>query len=445
MVVFGVAHPPVRTYDRHMSSASEFAPQTGLGDGPLGAAQAADRQIARLYAQRARALAEFCAARPASADRAPGEPGAMSTDRWTVRPELLRPVSEWATPEAAIALTRAQTRAAGLLEESCTLVCRLPGTLGALEGGLLTPEHLRPLLEHVAPIADDRLRAEIEAEVLRWVAARAAKKTITTPPQLAEKVLRVVSRRNARDTAQRALRALRDRGVFRQDASGEGLAGLGIVATEAEVAALLAAVEGYADGLDDPADGRTRGEKMIGCLLDLVLRPGEDGLPPVQVLLTLIAPLQTVLGGDAPAELNGRVIAAETARALLNALTGAGLGDGVLTELRHLAGVHDPATADPAEAGDERFIDEPGFEPWDPAMREALTAWEQDWQRRLAAGALDDPDPMPHEAWLASVAQRLASGEIDPEFDEELAAAQQRWQAEFAAGRIVDPDPPQEP
>jgi hypothetical protein len=43
----------------------EFAPQTSLGDGALGAAQAADRQIARLYAQRARALAEFCAARPA--------------------------------------------------------------------------------------------------------------------------------------------------------------------------------------------------------------------------------------------------------------------------------------------------------------------------------------------------------------------------------------------
>src|SRR3954451_500839 len=90
MVVFGVAHPPVRTYDRHMSSGSEFAPQTGLGEGALGAAQAADRQIARLYAQRARSLAEFCAARPASADRAQGEPGAMSAARWAVRPEILR-------------------------------------------------------------------------------------------------------------------------------------------------------------------------------------------------------------------------------------------------------------------------------------------------------------------------------------------------------------------
>jgi hypothetical protein len=61
--------------ERSATEWPEFAPQTSLGDGALGAAQAADRQIARLYAQRARALAEFCAARPASVDRAQGEPG----------------------------------------------------------------------------------------------------------------------------------------------------------------------------------------------------------------------------------------------------------------------------------------------------------------------------------------------------------------------------------
>jgi hypothetical protein len=153
----------------------DFVPQTELGGGALGAAQAADREIARLYAVRARGLAEFAAGRPASADRVQGEPGAMSAERWAVRPEILRPVSEWATQEAAIGLTRSQGRAQGLLEESCTLVAALPGALAALEGGLLTPEHLRPLLEHVAPIADARLRAEIEAEVLRWVAGRAAR------------------------------------------------------------------------------------------------------------------------------------------------------------------------------------------------------------------------------------------------------------------------------
>ena len=81
-----------------------FAPPVGLSAGPLGAAQAADREIARQTAVRARAVAEFAATRPASADRAPGEPGAMSAERWAARPQLLRGVSEWAAAELAIAL-----------------------------------------------------------------------------------------------------------------------------------------------------------------------------------------------------------------------------------------------------------------------------------------------------------------------------------------------------
>src|SRR3954451_4791849 len=193
-----------------------FAPQVALGCGPLGEAQAFDREIARLYAGRARALAAFTAQRPASADRAQGAPGAMSAERWAGRSDVLRPVSEWAAQEAAIGLTRSRTGAELLLEESRLLVLRLPGTVAALEGGLLTPSHLRPLLTHVAPIADRRLRAEIEAEVLRWVADRAATRTITAPGQLADKVLAVVIRRNARTAAQRAIRALRNRGVHRQ-------------------------------------------------------------------------------------------------------------------------------------------------------------------------------------------------------------------------------------
>ncbi|MGK5172154.1 hypothetical protein [Geodermatophilus sp. CPCC 205761] len=57
------------------------APAVGWASGPLGAVQAADREIARQTARRARAVAAFAASRPASADRAQGEPGAMSPDR----------------------------------------------------------------------------------------------------------------------------------------------------------------------------------------------------------------------------------------------------------------------------------------------------------------------------------------------------------------------------
>ncbi|MGY1603241.1 HNH endonuclease [Geodermatophilus sp. SYSU D00815] len=454
----------------------EFSPQVHLGSGPLGEAQAADREIARMYALRARKLAEFADSRPAAADRAQGEPGAMSAERWSARPEVLRDVSEWATPEVSIGLTRTQVRAEGLLEESLALVHTLPGALAALEGGLLTPEHLRPLLEHVAVIADPQLRAKIEAEVLRWVAERAADRTITTPPQLADRVLRVVKRRDARDAAQRALKALRDRGVYRRAGRGEGLAELVVVGTVPEIEALHTALAACVDALPaDPSDARTRDQKMLDVLLDLVLRPGQNDVPPVQVVLTLVLAVQTALGGDAPAELNGRVVSAETARQLLDALAGAGLGAGALAELQRLAGAADPDAessaaqvldaeppdaeppdAEPpdaevrdagppdarAAAGD-RFVDDPGWEPWEPEMQGPLAEWEADWQRRLDAGLVDDPDPMPDDVAVALAGQRAADGEIDLELDRLLSEAQERWWVEFEAGRIPDPDPPE--
>src|SRR5690349_3079911 len=71
-----------------------FAPPVGLASGPLGVAQAADREIARQTAVRARAVAAFAATRPASVDRPQGQRGAMSAQRWAARPEVIRAVSE---------------------------------------------------------------------------------------------------------------------------------------------------------------------------------------------------------------------------------------------------------------------------------------------------------------------------------------------------------------
>src|SRR5437764_2136995 len=99
----------------------EFAPPVALSEGSLGAVQAADREIARQTALRARAVAEFAASRPASADRAQGEPGAMSPERWAARPELLREVSEWAAQELVVALSISTEAAERLLFRSLTL------------------------------------------------------------------------------------------------------------------------------------------------------------------------------------------------------------------------------------------------------------------------------------------------------------------------------------
>src|SRR3712207_6698863 len=123
------------------------APSVGWAPGPLGAVQAAAREISRQTALRARAVATFAATRPATTDRAQGERGAMSAERWAARPEVLRPVSEWAAQELSIALDVTTQAAEAELVRSLTLVTRLPRTLDALERGLVHEKHLWCLLE----------------------------------------------------------------------------------------------------------------------------------------------------------------------------------------------------------------------------------------------------------------------------------------------------------
>src|SRR6476661_10589973 len=210
-----------------------FAPPVALSEGPLGAVQAADREIARQTAIRARAVAEFAATRPATADRGQGEPGAMSAQRWSARPEMLRQVSEWAGRELMIGLSLSGQAADALLTRSLTLVHRLPGTVAALEAGALHPGHLWPMLEKVAPIADDRIRAEVEAELLRWAAGR-----VVTPAQLGAKARREVLARDARAAARHLQQALTDRGISLRPHTVDGMAAVTILATMPEAQAL---------------------------------------------------------------------------------------------------------------------------------------------------------------------------------------------------------------
>ncbi|TFV46842.1 HNH endonuclease, partial [Blastococcus sp. TF02A-35] len=210
------------------------APVAGRASGPLGAVQAADREIARQTALRARAVAEFAATRPASADRQPGQPGAMSAERRAARPDVLADVSEWAAQELVVALSLSAQAAEQLLVRSLTLVHRLPGTLAALESGALHTGHLWPMLEKVAPIADAERRAAVERDLLRWMSGR-----LTTPAQLGARARRLGLARDARDEAHRLAAALRERGVSVRADRREGMAVLDALLTVPEAQSLL--------------------------------------------------------------------------------------------------------------------------------------------------------------------------------------------------------------
>jgi hypothetical protein len=365
--------------------------------------QAADREIGQATAVRARAVAAFAASRPAEADRAQGERGAMSAERWAARADVLRPVSEWATPELAVALNLTQQGAEGLLVESLTLVHRLPATLDALDSGVLHRGHLWHLIDKVAPIEDAALRASVEADLLAWVARR---HRVTSPAQLGDKARTVVAQRDATAAARRLARALTERGISLRPERAEGMAAVTVVCTMPEARALSAALGQCADALIDDPDGppRTRGQKMVDALLDLVLRPGECELPPVRVLLTVVASIGTLLGGDAPGEVDGELVPAEMARRLVRALAGRGLPPAA----------DDPAT-DAVEVADANAVDAlravPDMAPpgeaaagvsWQEAEQAELGAWWDELEARVLAGELPGepdwgPDPTPAE------------------------------------------------
>ncbi len=244
----------------------------------------------------------------------------MNAERWAARPEVLRPVSEWAAQELSIALDVTVHKAEAELERSLTLQQRLPRVLDALQAGLLHPDHLWCLLEHVAPIADDPLRAKVEQEMLDWVAGR---HRVTTPAALGDRVRRVVTRLGARDAARDLARALERRGISLREDRTLGMSVVTMVCTTPEAQAFYRALSAHVDALEaDPGDGRTRGQKLVDCLMDLVLRPGGSDLPPVQALLTIVASVHTALGGDQLGEVDGKPVTAEMARHLARAFAG---------------------------------------------------------------------------------------------------------------------------
>jgi hypothetical protein len=282
------------------------------GAGLLDRLRDEQRAIGMAEARRARVIAEFCRSRPSSNDRPDSEIGAAAAATRAARPMVLGTVSEWAVDEVATALSITSAKAQAWMVQSLQLVDRLPATLEALESGALTWDHATAMCQVVSPLDDD-LRPAAEARLL----ARLGHKT---PTQLRAAAHRVVQRLDGQAISRRVEAALRERGIAVYP-TGDGLGSLSVTNLPLPVLrAVQDALRQYADAARTPDDPRTRQQRMVDCLVDLVLRPGDHGLAPVQAQLTVVATVHTLLGGDDPGQVGGDIVPAETVRALARSL-----------------------------------------------------------------------------------------------------------------------------
>lgn len=264
------------------------------GAAHLRRAERAGREQSRQAAVQARALAAFARCRPGGRlDRPAEEVGAAAAASRAARPDVVTEVSEWAVDEVMVALGLSSRTAGRLLVEALTLVEDLPATLAAVEDGVLGWPAARMLVDR--PPLGEAARAEVEAEVLAGAAGR-------TLAQLTAATRRAVLRVDAVAAARRLAAAVRERAV-RVFPGDDGTATLSAVMSGPVAAACYAALEAYAEDCVTPGDERTKGQRMVDCLADLILRPGTN--PPVQVRLTLVAPVDTMRGGEGPDERPG--------------------------------------------------------------------------------------------------------------------------------------------
>jgi hypothetical protein len=285
--------------------------RVAAGAEQLERARGAHVELARAAAERARAVARFARSRPASLDRPDGEVGAAAAATRAGRPAVLTPVSEWAVDEVAVALSLTGAAATRVLVESLLLDERLPATLAALDAGVISEAHARVMCDLVAGLGD-AVRPVAEARLLSRVAG-------TTPAQLRVAARRVVQQVDAAAVAERMAQAIRDRRVSVYPGE-DGMATLSAVLPAPVARAVRSALEQYADTAVTEGDQRTRAQRMADCLVDLVLRPGEHGLAPVQARLTVVATVRTLLGGDEPGEVDGDLVPAEMVRQLAEIL-----------------------------------------------------------------------------------------------------------------------------
>ncbi|MFD1848362.1 HNH endonuclease signature motif containing protein, partial [Arthrobacter flavus] len=227
------------------------------------------------------------------------------------------------------AALRVPERTAGFLVEHSTLLTRYcPATLEALETGKLTKRHAWAVVEEAASIPDTNptVTAAFEARLIGMA-------SVTTVAKFRQQANRLREELHPESIAARQKKAVKERGVFLTP-SYDGMAWLEAYLPVDQAAGIFHRVDTAARALQGPDEPRTLTQLRADVLADALTSAGASGHIAgaesnltdtqgssaywgVQAKIFVTVPVMTLLGGDAPGELEGHgPIDPDTARKL---------------------------------------------------------------------------------------------------------------------------------
>ncbi|NOJ60789.1 DUF222 domain-containing protein [Arthrobacter sp. 260] len=207
-------------------------------------------------------------------------------------------------------------RTAGFLVEHSTLLTRYcPATLEALEAGKLSKRHAWAVVEEATsiPDTDPAVTADFEARLIGMA-------SLTTVAKFRQQANRLREELHPETITVRRKRAVKERGVFLTP-SYDGMAWLEAYLPVDQAAGIFHRVDTAARALQGHDEPRTLTQLRADVLIDVLTSAGATGHVQepsdedqrqehhpywgVQARVFVTVPVMTLLGGDAPGELEG--------------------------------------------------------------------------------------------------------------------------------------------
>ncbi|MGY1844928.1 DUF222 domain-containing protein [Modestobacter sp. SYSU DS0875] len=278
--------------------------------------QRVQQRRARDAAYEAELILGLAGQRPASADPAPGAPGARRAG-WTAQPAEGE-VSEFFTAELATVLNVGRPTAATRLSRALTWARKLPATFAALRAGQLDERRAQQLADalqytsaEVAGRVEDALLGEARDLSVAGLGKRATELMLRFDAAAADEA-RVEAEKRA------------DVKLYPSSSDGRSVLVADLPADEAAECHDL--LDQLARMLKADGDERPIGQLRTHVLSMLVRRPADHGLPTVAANQTVTAALQALEGSSTePGEVNGLPITAAHLRDLLTRVGALGL------------------------------------------------------------------------------------------------------------------------